>query len=180
MCSTLFVLFEFKTLLQDFHNSPLWGLHLNVPEEIALQLIEGDSRRVVCTINGLFELHAALMPNKGNWFILLNQQNVKKWRLQLGNTVHVKLQKDTSEYGMPMPEELQIALDQEQEALTVFEALSPGKQRSLIYIVSKVKNSDSRIKKGLAIAFHLAESKGNLDFKRLNELIKHYNNNTSF
>lgn len=173
-------MFEFKTQLQDFYNSPLWGLHINVPEEIALQLVDAYSRRVVCKINGNFELHAALMPNKGNWFILLNQQNTKKWKLHLGDTIHVKLQKDTSEYGIPMPEELQIALDQEEGAFGYFETLTPGKQRTLIYIVSKVKNTDSRIKKGLAIAFHLAETKGKLDFKRLNETIKHYNNNTTF
>ena len=100
--------------------------------------------------------------------------------MQLGDTINVKLQKDTSQYGIPMPEELQIAMDQEEGAFAYFEALTVGKQRTLIYLVSKVKNTDSRIKKGLAIAFHLAESKGNLDFKRLNELIKHYNNNTSF
>ncbi len=173
-------MFEFKTTLEDFHNSPLWGLHINVPEELALQLIDGQSRRVVCTINGLFELHAALMPNKGYWFILLNQQNTKKWHLQLGDTIHVKLQKDTSQYGIPMPEELQVALDQEDGAFAYFQALTPGKKRNLIYIVSQVKNTDSRIKKALAIAFHLVESKGVLDFKRLNELIKHYNNNTAF
>lgn len=173
-------MFEFKTQLEDFHNSPLWGLHINVPEELALQLIDGQSRRVVCTINGLFELHAALMPNKGNWFILLNQQNTKKWRLQLGDTIQVKLQKDTSEYGIPMPEELLVSLEQEDGAFAYFQALTPGKKRNLIYIVSQVKNTDSRIKKALAIAFHLVESKGVLDFKRLNELIKHYNNNTTF
>ena len=83
MHQTESVLFEFKTQLEDFHNSPIWGLHINVPEELALQLIEGPSRRVVCTINGQFELHAALMPNKGNWFktwvrLLFMVQNTRK------------------------------------------------------------------------------------------------------
>jgi hypothetical protein len=173
-------LFEFKTTLEDFHNSPLWGLHINVPEDIVEQLIDKKSRRVLCTINKQFEFHAAIMPNKGYWFILLNQQNTKKWHLQLGDTIHVKLQKDTSQYGIPMPDELQVALDQEDGAFAYFQALTPGKKRNLIYIVSQVKNTDSRIKKALAIAFHLVESKGVLDFKRLNELIKHYNNNTAF
>ena len=67
-------------------------------------------------------------------------------------------------------------LDQEETAKEIFESLTPGKQRTLIYIVLKVKNTDSRIRKALAIVEHLNESKGDLDFKRLNVLIKHYNN----
>lgn len=167
----------YTTVLSHFHHSPLWGLYIDVPEEIALPLTQTD-RRVICTINGTFTLHAAIMPDKGSWFIMMNKQTVSRYRLKLGDTISVQLEKDTSTYGMPLPEELEAALVQGDEAWEIFnQKLTPGKQRMLIYIVAKVKNTESRIKKALAIAHHLNESKGNIDGKRLNELIKQYNNN---
>jgi len=51
---------------------------------------------------------------------LLNQQNTNKGRLQLSDTTQVKLQKDTSQCGIHMPEEFQIALDQEEGAFACF------------------------------------------------------------
>ncbi|MBE62878.1 MAG: hypothetical protein CMB89_11005, partial [Flammeovirgaceae bacterium] len=65
--------------------------------------------------------------------------------------------------------------DQDKLASEFFHDLTPGKQRNLIYIISKVKNTDSRINKALAIIDHLTERNGKLDFKLLNEKIKEYN-----
>jgi len=67
-------------------------------------------------------------------------------------------------------------MEQEPEAKLVFDKLTPGKQRTLIYIVNKVKNPESRMKKAQAISHHLKVCQSNLDFKQLNELIKYYNN----
>ncbi len=83
--------------------------------------------------------------------------------------------KDESEYGMPMPEEFGEVLDQDHEADKYFHSLTAGKQRSLIYIVSKVKNTDSRIRKSLAIADHITANRGSIDYKLLNEAFKEYN-----
>ena len=73
---------------------------------------------------------------------------------------------------MPMPDEFQEVLYQEPDASNYFHALKAGKQRSLLYIVGKVKNAESRINKSLAIANHLLANKGKLDYKMLNEAFK--------
>jgi uncharacterized protein YdeI (YjbR/CyaY-like superfamily) len=75
-----------------------------------------------------------------------------------------------------MPEELQVLLDQDDMGNELFHALTKGKQRSLVYLVSKVKNSNSRLNKSLAIIEHLKDVKGKLDYRMLNEKIKYYNN----
>jgi len=66
-------------------------------------------------------------------------------------------------------------LEQDDEGRIFFEKLTPGKKRSLVYLVGKVKNIDSQLNKGLAILDHLKSVEGKLDFKKLNELIKDYN-----
>ncbi|MEM7549372.1 MAG: YdeI/OmpD-associated family protein [Bacteroidota bacterium] len=157
-------------------DSDVWGYHIVIPSDIAKQFIEGDNRRVVCHINDSLSTQSALMPIKGYYMILINKQVRDKLGLRLGSTVQIKLEKDKSKYGLPMPESFETLLAQDDEGRTYFEALTMGKQRALIHLVGKVKNIDSQLNKGLAIMDHLKESNGKLDFKRLNEIIKMYNN----
>lgn len=164
----------FKTYLDRFDND-VYGYHLPVPEDVASPFIGGDDRRVVCLVNGQHKMHSGLMAAKPYWFLLLNKQVVKKLGLSLQDEVEVAMEKDTSEFGMEMPEELQEVMNQDPTGTEYFRQLTPGKQRNLIYIAGKVKNTQSRINKALAIMHHLNEVEGKLDFKMLNETIKEYN-----
>ncbi len=165
----------FTSTLDRFPASPLWGLHFLVPHDIAVKFATGKDRRVVCTINDLVTLHCAIMPNKDTWFVMLNKDVTRRLQCSVGDELRLVMYKDKSEYGMPMPEEFREMLDQDPDADRYFHKLTPGKQRSLLYIISKVKNTDSRIRKSLAIADHLTANKGNIDFRLLNEAFKEYN-----
>lgn len=164
---------QFKAPILNFNNN-LWGYHFPVPEDIARNFIDGTNRRVICTIEGSIKIHSALMGSKTGWFILLNKKLVQE--LKHIPEISVVLEKDHSEFGMEMPEELEVLLDQDEVGKSLFMSLTPGKQRNLIYIVSKVKNTNSRLNKALAIVHHLKKVNGALDFKMLNETIKYYNN----
>ncbi|MEP0984057.1 YdeI/OmpD-associated family protein [Ekhidna sp.] len=154
----------------------MWSYYLAVPKSIGDKFIVGDDRRIICTINNQTPIHSALMPKGDIYSIYVKKEFMKKNGLSEGDEVSVKLEKDKSEYGLPIPESFQILLDQDSEGGSLFHQLTKGKQRSLIHIVGKVKNVDSQLSKGLAIMHHLKEAKGELDFKRLNVLIKEYNN----
>lgn len=165
---------QFSTTLQKF-DSKLWGYHLPVPPAIADNFIKGNDRRVVCKINNSIQTRGALMPYSEGYFILINQDLVKKLHLSIGDKVNLKVEKDKSEFGLPMPDSFRALLDQDTESNAFFNQLTPGKKRNLIYLVGKVKNIDSQLNKGLAIMDHLKTEKGILDFKKLNHLIKAYN-----
>ncbi len=168
----------FSAEIREFDNqlASLWKSHIAVPEEIVNSLISEGDRRVICVINEEYKMHCALMPSDAYWYIIFSKNIRTQMNLKNGNVIHVQIEKDVSEYGMEMPDELQEVFNQEPEAFDFFKELSPGKQRNLIYIVNKVKNTDSRLRKALAIAAHLSEVGGKLDFKKLNETIKYYNN----
>ncbi len=166
---------EITSTLENFHNK-LWSYYIPIPKEIGDQFIEGDNRRVLCSINGNEPIHSALMHKDGAYSIYVNTEQKKKLGIEEGDEINVSLEKDTSEFGIPMPESFEVLLAQDDEGRNYFQSLTKGKQRSLIYIVQKVKNVDSQLAKGLAIMHHLKEAKGVLDFKRLNVLIKEYNN----
>jgi len=169
----------FKTCL-DLLDSNVYGYHFPVPDVIVQKFVEGNNRRVVCTINGSYTFHCALMPLGDSSYILANNALRKKLQIELGDEVTISLVKDHSEYGFPMPESFQALLEQDEEGNRIFHSLTKGKQRSLIYLVLKVKNIDSQINKGLAILHHLRDCNGNIDYKGLNQRIKEYNQNRKF
>jgi hypothetical protein len=166
---------QFDKTLEKF-DSNLWQYHIPIPENIALSLIVEDNKRVICTLNGQVSFQTALMKSEAYWFILVNKNHRDQLQVQEGQKLTVTLEKDNSEFGHEMPEEFRVLLDQDELGESYFKALTIGKQRSLVYIVTKVKNSQSRLNKALAILEHLKEAKGKLDFKKLNEKIKFYNN----
>ncbi|WP_421976260.1 YdeI/OmpD-associated family protein [Roseivirga seohaensis] len=165
---------SFTTTLAQFHYEH-WSYHLPVSPEITAQFTNGNNRRVKCLINNKITIHTALMPINEGSYILVNQKIRTKLNISEGDKVEVTLEKDNSEYGIPMPESFNVLLDQDEVGSKFFHSLTPGKQRSLIYIVGKVKSIDSQLNKGLAILDHLTEVQGKLDFKALNVKIKEYN-----
>ena len=169
-----FMSLKFQAILEDFH-SKLFRYYISVSKELGDQFIEGDNRRILCSINGHEPYHCALMHMEGGYYILVNNQIRKKIGIEEGDHIEVTIEKDYSEFGHEVPESFQALMDQDEEGERLFREQTMGVQRSLIYIVKKVKNVDSQIAKGLAIMHHLKEAQGKLDYKRLNVLIKEYN-----
>lgn len=157
----------------DFNH---WHFHIPVPDRIAAEMMDESHRRVLVWINDSGPYHMALMKAKECWYVLVNQQIRTTLNLNEKKPIQVKIERDLSEFGHEVPEEFEVLLDQDEEGNAHFRALTPGKQRSLIYLVTQVKNPESRMKKSLAILHHLKVAHGKLDFKQLNAWIKYYNN----
>jgi hypothetical protein len=163
---------KFTAEMFVFENS-LWYHHFLVPNAIVDQFLALPSaKRVLCTLNGTTTIHCSFMPDGlGGWFIMLNQKLRAQLGLREGSLVDVSLAPDLSEYGLPMPDEFREALWQDEEANRVFEALTPGKKRGLIYQVGNVKSPHIKLRRALVIATHLSTHK-TLDYKILNEEFK--------
>lgn len=132
----------------------------------------GNSRRVVCTLNGAETFQCGLMPMDGDYFIMVNKSIRQKLGIEPGHIVKVELAKDESKYGLPMPEEFREILDQDPEGDRLFHALTPGKQRNILYYVGKVKDIDKRIHVGLIFVEHLKDNDGKIIHEKLAEELK--------
>ncbi|MBL7776229.1 MAG: DUF1905 domain-containing protein [Saprospiraceae bacterium] len=164
--------YAFTATLEKF-NSNLWGFHIAVPDAISQVFVARNAKRVVCTLNEQVEFQCALMPRgDGSYFININKKLRDQLRLKLGSPVHVGLLEDASEYGLPMPEEFSEVLKQDTEGDALFHALTPGKQRTLLYIAGSVKSPDLRIERALIVLDHLRKNDGKIDFKMLNADLK--------
>ena len=164
--------FEFISTLERSDNK-LWGCHFPIPEKVAEELTEGKVKRVVCTINGKETFQCAILHyKKGKSVISVNKTIRDSLGVPFGADVKILLKKDTSEYGLPIPEELKEVFRQDVEGKKIFHALTPGKQRTLLYIVNNVKDSDKKIFRSIVILQHLKENKGKIDYKKLTILLK--------
>jgi hypothetical protein len=137
-----------------------WGHCFAVPLIYAEMFKINGSRRVVCVLNDSMTLHGAIMPHGKGWVISMNKTNLKKLGLKVGSPVQVSMRQDSSEFGLPMPEELSEVLAQDAEAKHYFDTLTAGKKRTLIHIVISVKNVDKRIERALMLAEKLKDCKG--------------------
>ncbi len=157
----------------DMLDSNLWGAHIGVPMAIAQVFLATGSRRVLCTLQGIETFHCALMPRgDGTWFITINKKRRDKLKLREGSPVSASLVSDESEYGLPMPPEFAAVLDSDEEGNALFHALTPGKQRTLLYFVGNVQHPDTRIHRTLTIVEHLKKHGGKVVFRVLNEELR--------
>ncbi|MFK7934857.1 MAG: YdeI/OmpD-associated family protein [Saprospiraceae bacterium] len=166
---------SFKTRIEEIYTD-IFYTGIIVPQTIAEQLIEGKNRRVVCHLNHAIKFQGGLMPDgKGDYYLTVSKEKRKQLDVGIGEEVNVQLEKDKSKYGIPVPEEIEALLEMDDEGSKYFHALTLGKQRSLLYIVAKPKNTDTRLRKALVIVDYLKTTKGKLDFKELNQAFKDAN-----
>lgn len=158
---------KFKAIVENF-NTKLWTYHIKVPDPVARHFLDQGDKRVVCTLNNLLELQCAIMSaGDGVYFINLNKKIRDQLNLKEGAGVSVKLEKDTSEFGLPFPPELEEVLKQDKAGALFFNALTPGKQRNIIFGVNQVKHTDLRILRAMIMIDHLKKNSGKINFKQL-------------
>lgn len=163
---------QFTSVLKESNNK-LWGAHFVVPDRVAKQFANGNSRRVVCTLNSAEEFQCALIPHgNGSFVITVNKKLRTKLDLKFGATVRVSLRKDESKYGLPMPEEFAELLRQDKEGSRLFHALTAGRQRTLLYIIGAKNNTNVRLERSILVVQHLKTNNGKIDHKKFNESLK--------
>jgi hypothetical protein len=162
----------FQTSVNKFDDS-LWSFHLKVPEEIYQLFAEKNIKRVLMQINNSKKLHAGFMPEgNGRYFLMLSKNLMKQLQLAIGQSVKVVIEEDTTRYGMPISTEMKELLELDPEGEAYFHKLTPGKIRSLLHFVNKLKSSDKRIEKSVIILEHLKANNGSLDWKALHDAFK--------
>jgi len=149
-----------------------WHFLLIGPKVVEALAFEGRFRRVMCSINGDKAFHCALLPWGEQFYIIVNKKKRDSLGIAAGDEVEVILEKDTSKYGLPMPPEVKEVLRQDKEGDKLFHALTPGKQRSMLYWLSRTKDVDRRIHETLIFVEHLKNNDGKIDNKKLQQELK--------
>jgi hypothetical protein len=129
------------------------GMHfVLIPNDLVTPFLEKGIKRVICRLNDGVEFHCAILSKKeGDFFINIGSTICKKMNLKLGDNIDLYFKEDTTEYQFEMPDEFTEVLYQEPDALAIFEGLTDGNKRSLIYLVNAVKSTEKRIERALKI-----------------------------
>jgi Cysteine-rich CPCC/Bacteriocin-protection, YdeI or OmpD-Associated/Domain of unknown function (DUF1905) len=129
------------------------GMHyVMVEQEIVTSFLSKNSKRAICNIGSL-SFHCAFMPKKeGGYFINLGANICKQLNLIEGNEVTLSFTEDNSEFQFEMPKEFSEVLYQDPDADAVFQGLTDGNKRGLIYVITLVKSSEKRIERALKVA----------------------------
>jgi len=127
------------------------GLPLvDVPTKTGEEFQIKSNTRLVATFDGGVERHCALRKSKdGLFYITLSKAFLKEIKKSIGEEVHIHIRHDDSKYGMPIPEEWQEFMDQDEEIAAKFEALTPGGIRGYLHYLGQPKSVDARIRRCL-------------------------------
>ena len=167
----------FEATLEEMPHSNIYNRHIKVPKKVHADWVKNNlSKRILWSISSGEKHSSAFMPyGNGIYFINVNRAVCKKEKIDVGDTFQISLFEDKSKYGIPLPEEMEVLLEQDMEGNKYFHALTPGKQRSLLHIIGKPKSSDIRLRKAITSLNYLKLVHGKLDFKELNQAFKESN-----
>ena len=132
---------------------------VHVPAAVAAAIASTGSDRVHAAYDGRAPVQTRLLPfgQDGRRYLLLTAEQRRAWGISPGDEVRVELLPDESAYGMPLPEEWAEALAEDSALDRAFGALTPGRQRRILYVVGKPKTTATRRRKAAASAAYLRE-----------------------
>ncbi|QTE23824.1 YdeI/OmpD-associated family protein [Polaribacter cellanae] len=131
-----------------------------IPKSIFKPFADKKMSRVKVALifnNIKLDFYAAVKKDKisGDYKMMISKQKQKELGLSLGDKFQMQLFEDTSKYGVEMPEELEAVLLSDYDAYQIFESLTAGKKRSIIYGVIRYKTSQQKIDKSLIMCENL-------------------------
>lgn len=164
---------QFKTVINTLPH--LVGTrYMEIPPNIVAALGGKYSLRLICTVNGSLSFQGGLVSlGNGYAYISINQKRMKQLGVEVGDTIDLKLEKDESEYGVPVPEELVVLFEQDDEGYERFKGLAKGMQRYILNYVSTVKNQQKRIDRAVMLIGNLKKCKvGKETFRDILGIVK--------
>lgn len=165
--------YELDLKMQKFPDNGLGYLHhIIVPDHVANAAYFKKSRRVQMFFGNRGPVPAGIMKSKDYYFILFSKDLMKTMGITATSSFTVRLVPDKSELGIEVPAEFQLILDGDEEASVYFKKLTPGKQRALINMISKLKSENLRLERSIIMVEHVKVNKGKVNFRMLLDAFK--------
>lgn len=129
------------------------GSEIVLPKHQIECFLESKIKRVIVKVSlddRSISFPAALRTYKsGITKVYFSKSKQKELQAFMNDYIRIQIFEDKSTYGFEMPEELETVLSTDPIAKKLFDELTIGKRRSLVYSILKIKDSDLRIKKSL-------------------------------
>ncbi|MNK02178.1 hypothetical protein D3C87_199980 [compost metagenome] len=142
---------EFETDIKALDYLNYW--FVEITPEILAQLPgrkeKGDfNQRLIITLDHEVRWQAGILAlGEGSGFITVQKDRLKKVGKTLGDTVTIQLEKDESEFGVPVVAEIEEYWVQVPESKDRFDALTPAMKRYILNHVSTAKSTEKRLER---------------------------------
>jgi hypothetical protein len=148
---TIYYSYSFEAPVDTLEYEPYTYTVIFLPPEIesALELSKHPRLRVEGEIAD-YPFNAAIIPSRQGRHIILSRDLLQAAGLRLGHIVEVRFN-IADQDAVALPEELERALDANQQARDAWRALTPGRRRGLAHLVGKLKGADARNRKADAL-----------------------------
>ena len=124
--------------------------YLTIPNEAVGQFKNKRHTRFLCRIDKKVTFQCGLNQlGDGNFFIILSSKNLQEINKKLGDNLFFELKEDPNPLGVDMPEVLDAVLEQDPSLKAIFDRLTLGKRRNVIYSINKIKDVDKQIQKAI-------------------------------
>ncbi len=138
--------FQDEQIIEQLEKRKGGYFYLTIPAEVVNLFENKRHTRLICTIDNHFAFQCGLNHlGDGNFFIIIGSQKMKEIGRKLGDKVRFEIKEDPNALGVDIPEVLEAVLEQDEELKSIFDNLSLGKQRSVIFAIQKIKNIDKQI-----------------------------------
>jgi hypothetical protein len=145
--------YRFQGILKILDSNPSYTM-VSIPSEIISELPESGRLRTLGKMNGA-EFSLAIQGRKnGNGFFMVGSALRRAAKITTGDPVEIEFSLTDPDF-LELPEELKEVMEQDEEAGKIFFGMTVGMQRSLSHYVSSVKNTDSRIKRAMELAYKM-------------------------
>ena len=99
--------------------------------------------------------YGAIQKRGDTYYMMFGKRYQKELGIFPNDYFKLQFFEDTSKYGVAMPEELEAVFLGDPDAFDIFESLTAGKKRGLIYAITRFKNTQTRIDKSLVLCENL-------------------------
>lgn len=118
-----------------------------LPEAVLQQLLAEAGQHkgkvpIKGTINGI-SYRQTLVKYAGAWRLYINTSMLKDSPRRIGETVEVEIEYDPSDRTIAIHPKLQQALDENPEALEVFNSLPPSRRHEIVRYIAHLKTAES-------------------------------------
>ncbi len=127
---------------------------LVVPDEEVLTFLNAGHKRVLLKAffkNKTVETHVALRKLNNQYVVYFGKQFQKELGIFPSDFFEIQFIENTTKYGVVIPDAFKAVLESDPEGAFIFESLTDGKKRSLIYHIKRYKSEQTQVDKTLLI-----------------------------
>ncbi len=124
--------------------------YLRIESDIINQFERKRHTRLICHLDDKISFPCGLNHlGDGNFFLIIAGKHLEQLGKKPGNTVVFRIEEDPNPLGVEVPEVLSTLLMQDEGLKSIYEKISDGKKRTLIFALLKIKDIDKQVEKSI-------------------------------